>query len=69
MPTHYIQSSRQAVDIICNETMKRFYLQIPNNVILQTMIGNIRSMLYKYDLHVKLRDAKFENRKVIMVVK
>lgn len=69
MTTFYIQSSRQAVDIICEKPLKRFYLQIPNNVILQTMIGNIRSMLYKYDLHVQLRDAKFEGRKVIMVVK
>ncbi len=69
MTIFYIQSSRQAVDIICNETMKRFYLQIPNNVKLQTMISNIRSMLYKYDLHVKMADAKYENRKVIMVTK
>lgn len=69
MPTHYIQTSRQAVDVICTETARRFFLQIPHNVRTQAMITNIRSYLYKYDLHVKLRDAKFENRKVIMVVK
>jgi len=69
MPTHYIQSSRQAVDVICTEKARRFFLQIPRNVRTQAMITNIRSYLYKYDLHVKMADAKYENRKVIVVTK